>query len=351
MAAKERQLDSRVAAIWFGKGEAQVRSGNLEGAIDSFRKATNGDRDKRDYAIALANTLAAAGHSQEARQALLRLRESAPENAEINLYLARLAVKTGDVSEAVRYYHNALYGLWTGTQSDQERRKVRVELIRCLLDLHERSGALSELLVLGSEIPEDDAEAQIEAGQLFLKAGDPQHALRQFTRALNSNRSSTAALSGAGEAALQLGDFIQARRHLEAVLAVKSNAEPALQLLRLTNMVLSNDPLAPYLAREERNRRLIVDFEQARTRVQSCLEQQSGKTNGTGGDLGALNAEASAMQSKMQPKNLRRDPELLRSGMELVLRIEEATKGSCGEPTDLDEALLLIGRKHRGVLQ
>jgi len=344
-------MDARVAAAWFREGEGQVRARDIGGAIDSFRKATSRDRDNRAYVLALANALAAAGHNEEARQALLRLRESSPENAEINLYLARLAAKRGDVAEAVRYYHNALFGLWTGSQVDQERRKVRVELIRFLLDHQQQSEALAEMLTLGAEIPEGDAGAQTETGQLFLEAGDAQHALKRFTRAIALNRNNPAALAGAGNAAFQLGEYVESTRYLEAALAQGLNSESARQLLPVTKIILANDPLAPHLAREERNRRVLIDFDQSLRRLQGCLDQQSGKKDSTSSGLEPLKADALAMQSKLQPRNLRRDPELLRAGVELIYKIEDATSVTCGDPTGLDRALLLIGRKHRGALQ
>lgn len=107
MAAKVREMDARVAAAWFGEGERQVRTGDMGSAIDSFRNATSRDHDNRTYVLALANALATAGHGEEARQSLLRLRESSPENAEINLHLARLAAKREDVAEALRYHYGS----------------------------------------------------------------------------------------------------------------------------------------------------------------------------------------------------------------------------------------------------
>jgi predicted Zn-dependent protease len=333
--------------VWFREGEQQVRAGDLKRAIESFRKATSNDSDNRQYVIALANALAAAGHDEEARQALLRLRETSPENAQINLYLARLAAKRGDVAETTRYYENALYGLWTGTQVDEERRKVRVELIRFLLDHDQRSGALSEALVLGTESPLDDPGAQTEAGQLLLEAGDAQHALKYFMRVIALNRTNAVALAGAGNAAFQLGNYVEARRYLEAALAESPKLASGAQLLTLTKMILSHDPLEPYLRREERNRRLLADFEQSHRRLQSCLEQQSGKKY----DLQALQADAQEMQPELRPKNLQHDPELLRAGMELICKIEQATSVGCGDPVALDRALLLVCRKHSGALQ
>ena len=351
MAAKERQLDTDVGAFWFNQGQQQVRSGEMEKAVESFRKATNRVHDNRVYVLALANALAAAHHTDEARQALLRLRESAPENGEINLYLARLEAKRGDVVEAVRYYHNALYGLWTGSQIDEELRNVRVELINFLIDHQQHSAALSEVLILGASIPEGDAAGQIEAGQLFLKAGDPEHALRHFVRALALNRNDAAALEGAGNAAFQLGDYARANRYLDGALAQGSGSDSTRQLLDISRMILSNDPLASHLRTAERNRRVMVDFDQALRRLQTCLSQRTGGKDNASLALQALETDALAMQSKLKPGNLHRDPEMLGSAMELISKIEETTNTSCGEPSGLDRALLLIGRKHQGALQ
>jgi len=251
----------------------------------------------------------------------------------------------------MRYYHNSLYGLWAGSQIDQDQQKVRVELIHFLLDHQQNSSALSEVLILASEIPDGDPAAQTETGQLFLKAGDAQHALKHFVRAIALDRSSAAALAGAGNAAFQLGDYGAASRYLGAALAQGRSSESDQQFLNIANMVLSNDPLAPHLSREERNRRVLVDFDQSLRRLQSCLNQLSGGRNSPNSILGPLQADAQAMQSKLQMRNLRRDPELLRDGVELISKIEETTNASCGKPTGLDEALLLLGRKYKAAMQ
>jgi tetratricopeptide (TPR) repeat protein len=351
MAAKEREMDARVAAAWFAKGEEQVRAGDMGNAIDSFRKSTNGDHENRTYVLALANALAAAGHSEEAHQALLRLRESSPENAEINLHLARLAAKRGDVAEALRYYHNALYGLWTGSETDQDPQEVRVELIHFLLDHHDHSRALSEVLILAAEIPEGNAAGQTEAGQLFAEAGDAQHALKHFVSAIALDRDDAAALAGAGEAAYKLADYPAANRYLEMALMKDHALESDQEILSITRMILSHDPMAAHLTRDERNRRVLVDFDQAGQRFQSCVSRHAGENNSTRSGLNTLQADVLAMQSKLQLKNLGRDPELVRDGVELISKIEETANTSCGNAAGLDEALLLIGRKYRGTMQ
>jgi tetratricopeptide (TPR) repeat protein len=348
MAAKEHQLNQHVAALWFQKGQQQLQVGDTKGAIESFRKATSSDYETRAYGLALANALAAAGDTQEAQYALLRLRESAPEDAEVNLDLARLAARSGDVTEASRFYHNALYGLWTGKQIDQQQREVRLELVRFLLSRQQRGAALSELLILENDLPED-AAAQTAAAELFLQADDATHALKHFTRAIHLEKHDETALVGAGEAAFQLGNYAQAYRYLEAARGVKET-DQVRQVLSLTSMILSSDPLAPHLNQEERSQRLELGIKQALVRLQACIGL-SAKDDTHEASLGALQDEAAAMQKKLKVTKVRRDAEQLSTGVELIARIEEATRLSCGEPEGIDRALLLIGRKYKGMLQ
>jgi tetratricopeptide (TPR) repeat protein len=346
MAAKERRLNQHVAATWFAEGKRQLGEGDTKRAIDSFRRATSSNYENRVYRLALANALATAGHFEEARYALLQLRDSVPESAEVNLDLARLASKRGDVAEVAHYYHNALYGLWTGTEVDRQQREVRMELIRFLLGHQQYGPALSELLILETDLPEK-AAIQTDVGQLFLDANDANHALRHFTRALRSDKHDPAALAGAGDAAFRLSDYSQARRYLEGA-AAGSKTERVQELLSLTTMILSNDPLSPHLTPGERTRRLRVGFEQAFGTLEACIGHPGNRANHA--DLDALYAEAIAMRPHLKVAMVRRDAEVIDTGIELIARIEEAVKANCGEPEGFDRALLLIGHKHGGVL-
>jgi tetratricopeptide (TPR) repeat protein len=348
MAARERKMEAGVAAVWFEDGRAQATAGRLDKAIDSFRKATSRDQENVAYVLALADALADAGHTAEAEETLLRLREASPEKADINLRLARLAAKNGEVPDAVRYYHNALYGQWSGADADRRREEAQFELIRFLLDHQDRRGALSELLLLGRQISTDPG-GQVEAGQLFLRAGDAQHALQHFRAAIRLEADNADALAGAGEAVLRLDDFPQARRDLEAALARRPGDESALQLLDLTKTVLANDPLAHGLSAVERSRRLQADFDQAAARLQACWALQSAGTGTANPQLPSLSAEALAMRGQIRAKGRGPDPDLFRSAMELIYRVEEVASAACGEPAALDSALLIIGRKESGV--
>jgi tetratricopeptide (TPR) repeat protein len=344
MAAREQRMEARIAAIWYKEGQRQLDSGEVDSAVDSFRKATTNAPGNRSYTLALANALARDNHDAEAQQILLRLRESDPENAEFNLYLARLVAKRGEIPDAVRYYQNALYGRWTGSQVDEWKRQVRTELIAYLLAHHEHNMALSELLMLESDLPES-AAAHGQVAQLFLQAGDVHHALKHYLVAAQLDPTDVRALRGAGEAAFELGDYAKANQYLEAALELDPNSETTRKLLSVTGMVLTYDPLAPHLTKEERQRRLLLNFGQSQQRLESCLSQMS--NNQRNAELRSLKDEALAMEPKLHSRQLP-DSELARSAVELIYQIEKAASVACGEPEGLDQALLLIGVKHGG---
>jgi tetratricopeptide (TPR) repeat protein len=345
MAAKEQQMEGRIAAIWYSRGERELDAGQIEKAIESLRRATAHARENRIYMLALANALAAGNHTAEAQQALLRLRESDPEDAQINLYLARLTAKRGEIPEAIHYYQNALYGRWTGSQIDERRRQLRLELIGFLLDQQDRNRALSELLILETDLPRS-APYRIQVAKLFLQAGDAPNALKNFTEAIRLDPHNGYALTGAGEVAFQLGNYPAAQHYLKTALAWNPESGQAQQLLSLTQMVLNDDPLAPHVTSEERRRRLLLDFQQSLARLDSCTGKSPDPK--TIAELQDLKDKAVAMDTQLQSPKLVPDSEFSASAVELIYEIEKTSAASCGTPAGLDQALLLVGQKHGG---
>lgn len=345
MAAKEQQMDARIAAIWYRDGQRQFNSRQIDKAIDSFRKATTDALKERKYALALANALAAGNHDAEAQQTLLRLRESDPEDAEINGQLARLAARRGEVDDAVHYYQNSLYGRWAGTQVDERKLQLRVELIRFLLGHQERNIALSELLILETDLPQS-AVAHVEAARLFLQAGDVQHALKNFDEAIELDKDNLDALTEAGETVFRLGDYPRAERNLRAALELNPKAEETRHLLSVSEMVLSGDPLDPHLTKLEVRERLLRGLTQSSKRLESCLSQTSDSREIL--QLDFLKEQAHALESELHSRPPP-DSELTQSGVELIYTIEKAASAARGEPDEFDQALLLIGQKHSGV--
>jgi tetratricopeptide (TPR) repeat protein len=331
-------LRRRQGAAWFDQALRASRNGNAETAIAGLRRAVSKDSQNRQYRLALADSLSANRLDEEAKRVLLALRDSRPEDPDANLQLARLEARGPDADAARRYYQNSLAGLWRSEQAD-ERRRVRIELIEFLLARGERERALAELLVLTANLPQD-AAVQTRAGRMFLAAGDPRLALDRFTIAVRLDSERTAALAGAGEAAFELGDYSRALRYLNA--APGEGARVA-ELREVASLVLNGDPLAPRLGANERRSRLLVFFQHAVRRLETCLSDPSVRTSTS---LEQLRTEARDFQSALgQSRRPARD--LVDDGVDLVYRLERTVEQSCGAPpAPHDRALLLIGRRH-----
>ncbi len=337
-------MEAGIAGIWYERGEQYLGSGQIENAIQSFRKATAGARGSRQYALALAGALARGNHNTEAQQLLLRLREADPENAEINIYLARLAAKRDAIPDAVRYYQNALYGRWSGDGVDERRRDLRIELIRLLLAHQQHNLAVSELLILETELP-SSAPSRVEIADLFRDAGDLHHALNNYVEAVQLDNHNVDALTGAGEISFQLGDYTKAAHYLKAALEVAPDSRKAKQLFALTEAVLDEDPLAPHLGGRERQDRLLEDFTLSLQRLESCLTQTPAEQ---AAEMESLKTEAAAMQPELTRRRHPPDSDMVKAGVDLIFRIQTAASAHCGEPSVPDQALLLIGLKHNG---
>ncbi|MEZ5288260.1 MAG: tetratricopeptide repeat protein [Vicinamibacterales bacterium] len=340
VAQRQQATNLSDAAAWYAIGEAALDAGQAERAVASLRQATSRNRDDRRYTLTLARALAANGQSDEARAVLLGLREGGPDDPDVNIELARLAVRRQDVNEALRFYQSALYGIWPPGR-EGERSRLRVELIRMLLQREERERALSEVVALSTNLP-DDAPSRIEAGRLFLAAGDPERALDQFGRALQLTPGDGDALAGAGEAAFARADYAAARRYLSQAPELPERLQ---DLRAVARLVLEQDPLEPRLPLATRRARLVAAVERASARLEQCAASRPAAS----ASLEALQAELTALAPTLELRALRDQPEQIDHGLDVVYRVERAAADSCGAPTaPEDRALLRIGERHRG---
>jgi len=324
VAANNRSMSVQDAAAWYARGQRALADGRTDDAVEAFRRATVRDRGDRTYVLALAGALTRNHDDDAARSLLLTLREADPEDAEINLELARIAAGRHDVAEALRFYHNALYAPWAADRQDA-RRDVRVELIRFLLAHRQPGRALSELLAVSSDLP-DRAEAHLQVAQLFAQAGDDAHALDQYQRALHVAPDDAAALAGAGASAFRLGQYTAARALLRR--APRGNVDIT-AMREVADRVLSDDPLASRIGFSERRQRLRSNIEYVRQRLASCAPQDA-----LLGDADGAAAHPAA------------DQDAIEAGVALVARIAQRVVDACPSPTPRDRALVLIGREH-----
>lgn len=328
------------AAEWFAIGEGHLSQGRPAEAVDALRQASNRDRSNQRYTLTLARALAAKGQLDEARAALLALRDQVPDDPDVNIALARLAATREDLAEAQRFYQNALYGVWAPGR-EEERQRLRVELIGLLLEHDERGRALSEVVALTTNLG-DVAPARIEAGQLLLAAGDPEQALDQFVRALRLAPGDNDALAGAGEAAFVRGDYVAARRYFSRA---KALPERLTGLAAVAAVAIDGDPLATRLTMTTRRARLLAALGRTSARLEECAAMRPGAA----ASLDPQRAEVANMASSIDARALRDRPELVDEGVDVVYRAQLAAADACGAPGHPeDRALLLIGERYAG---
>ena len=331
---------------WFAKGEINLKGGNAELALQDFRTALSYSPDSALYRLRLAQSLIAANRPDEARSHLLTLWRDEPGNSTVNLELARLAAGRGDTSDAIRYFHNAIYGVWQSNPA-QHRLRARLELSEYLLQKNEKAQAQSELIALADSLPED-AKLYTKVAEMFRQAEDRDRALSTYEKALKIDRHEQAALTGAGETAFEMGDYRTAVSYLDRAVRLGAASDADKSQLATARLALSLDPMAPRLSRAEADRRTLNAYRIATSRLNDCLQARglNPHPDQPQNDLQRLSLEALKLNSQAKSSALRRDPDLRVTMMDFVSSIEETTAKECGGPTGPDLALLLIARKH-----
>ncbi|MGA2992181.1 MAG: tetratricopeptide repeat protein, partial [Candidatus Korobacteraceae bacterium] len=234
----------QLAARWYETGMAALKRGQTERSVQDFETAlAYAKQGNYEYRFKLARSLMTVGRLPEARTRLLNLRDERPSDARVNLALARLAVRAGSISDAVKYYRGAIEGIWPPRRSAaaasppespvpprrmenthsletpvaaagvDARMSARLELAETLAANHRRDEAEEELSAVTAELP-PNAVAHARLGQVLLKIDDPRRALAEFQQARQLDRTFAPAEAGAGEAEFQLGNFTAAKRHL-----------------------------------------------------------------------------------------------------------------------------------------
>lgn len=338
----------------YAQGLAAATAANYDAAIEDFRAALTCDPTNSQYQLSLARALRDSNVPQrleEAESYLVALWQRTPQDAAINLALARVAAHRGSIDDAIRYYHNAMYGVWN-SNADANRNHVRIELIKYLLSRNARAQADSELIALSTSLPRN-AEDHLQAGHLFMQAQDYHGAQSQFDEVLRLEPGNEVAMAGAGQAAYQFGNYILAQKFLRAAVNTDHKDDHARDLLATADLVLKANPFTAYISDAERNRRINADFAQAETRLAGCASH-------VGVDLKAANLSSPSPLVNLQTRwnNVQPDLKQLSSSaetdlpdtiMDVVFQIEQQTAATCGQPEGIDLALLLISEKREAV--
>jgi len=332
----------------FARGLAAAGVARYDDAIAAFRAALTCDPTNSQYQLSLARALRDSNDPRrldEAESYLIALWQRSPQDAAVNLALARVAAHRGSIEDATRYYHNAMYGVWN-SDPDTNRNKARIELIQFLLKKGAPANAESELMALATSLP-PDPESHLQAAQLFEQAQDHPGALAQYREVLHLDPANSAALAGAGQAAYSSGNYGTAQRYLEA--AVNANPQDAnsRQLLATADLILRTNPFHSHISDAERNRRITAAFTQAEKRLTECSQQTSANLNAQSpaSPLSSLQSRWTAAKPDLARLHSPAETDLPDSIMDVVFQIEQQTSTACGQPQGLDLALLLISQK------
>jgi tetratricopeptide (TPR) repeat protein len=340
-----RDQQTSLGTRWFDRGVADLKAKRYPYAVRDFRAALLYSRDNYTYQLNLAEALLGMKQTGAASAYLLNLWDRQPEDGLVNLELARIAAEKGQVAQAVRYYHDAVYAVWPRDQETQ-RREARLELIDLLLRKKQKAQAQAELIALAENENEDALHSQL-LGDLFSRADDYQHALAEYRLTLKADPHNARALAGAGYAAYELGDYPVAQRYLQEAVQRNPTDSESTERLHLTDMVLRLDPFRRQIPIAERNRLVIEAFGIAGQRLQKCAVPNA-DAGEPGGPQSDLSGEWASLKSQITEHGLQRNPDLGEQAMELVFRIERQASVSCGAPVGPDLALLLISKLREG---
>jgi predicted Zn-dependent protease len=340
----------------YAQGVEAAGAGRYDEAIAAFRAALTCDPTNSQYRLSLARALRDSNDPRrldEAESYLVALWQRSPQDAPVNLALARVAAHRGSVEDATRYYHNAMYGVWN-SDPDANRTKSRIELIQFLLTKGALANAESELVALTTSLPAD-VTAHLEAAQLFAQARDYSGALTQYREVLHLDPLNSAALAGAGEAAYNSGDYAVAQHYLQQAVNRNSQDANARQLLATTDLIVRTNPFRSHLSDVERNRRIKTAFDQAENRLTACAQQSGINLDSSGAPaqspLVDLQSRWMATKPELDRLRLPAETDLPDTIMDVVFQIEQGTASLCGKAEGLDLALLLISQKREAAIQ
>lgn len=349
------QHQSDAAARWKRRGEDALVHNNPTAAVYDLRTSLGYEPDDRDTEVKLAQALAQMGTPRSMQEAAVyfnTLWEKEPGDGNINLQLARLSARQGQLAAALDHYHAAIYGVWEGDGAIR-RRQVRLELVRYLIEQKRFGDARDELLIAAGN--DTSTPGLMEVAGMLAEAHDPADALRIYHEVAGRRPVEPKALEGTGQMAFLLGRYKTARTYLDRAVKAANGAHPLKdRALAEKNLQIANTVMALYpsedLPRHDRLLRVIRAHDVAQKRYQACANglaghnatPQNGSTQIQNNDqMRALGDKWQSMRAKLTVAALA-NPQLEQATMQLVYDTEQVTAQVCGEPTGEDAALLRI---------
>jgi tetratricopeptide (TPR) repeat protein len=350
------EKQNALGAEYFAAGLQAMAEKLPAQAVDAFETALVYSHDNPQYRLNLTDALVASGATGEAMAQLQAFREQRPQDAEVNLKVARLEAQHQQVDEALHYYQDAIDGVWPeGGDPVQQRIAARFEAAEYLVGQGRQEQAEASLLALAGVLPIYSPE-QGKLAELYLRNGDPVRALSIYLTQLGVNKKDNAAIFGAAQASFAAGSYATALRYLEEL--KPETAESRALRLQLERME-ALDPFAPSATGKIRTERTMAVFRIAIKRLAYCevpfaqTLANSAKTE-TAKDPAQWSGFAKwaeQLSPMMNERKLRGRDDVIESTMRFAFQAERAAQKNCGQLTLNDEALLLLARERMGASQ
>jgi tetratricopeptide (TPR) repeat protein len=320
------------AEMHFHRGEILARNGQPRAAVEEYRAALTYSHNDTRYQMALSLALMSLGRLDEAEAHLMELRETDPNNAVVNLMLARIAEREKRTTDAIANYNRAIYGLWPADPL-KNRIQTRFELVDLLIHTGRTRQALGELLSLAADAP-DDPSIQNRIAQMLLHYGSPQHAAEVFRSVLEYQPHNAEAAAGLADAEFYGGNYTKAEIDYRRALKLNPNNADARKRMQEIAQMVALDPTVVTLSSSQRFERSRELIQRATASLQACV----GATT-TRPDMQSLLQKSDDFLKKHQQHREGDTPEALA----LASEIWKARLDLCGEPPE--DALSLVMAK------
>ena len=328
-----------LAQEWCERGRAELAAGKPDEAAKSLHNTYFYNSQDISCQLDLVRALMAGKHYAEAQHHLEGVLAQDPGNGQANLALGELEAARGEYAQAVRHYHNGIYGVWP-ENDEVSRANARLELVKFLLAHGANEDALGELVGLAANSASQGGAFHAQLGGLFLEAGSPERALEEFQIAMRAGQENAETYAKAGEAAYETGKYRQAFGYLEQAASDEKEKTIVAATLADLRKVMDADPQAPGISREERLERMEAAYDQAIIRLNECSESTGSSASST--PLKAVQARAADLKKTL--KDPGRAPEV----MEFAFDAERTAQAACGPPAGFDQTLLLLSRRAGG---
>ncbi len=217
-------LDPQNPSYLTGLGDLRRRLGDLEGALEMFRRAQAVSPEDPAILVELARLEFDRGRLEAAEELVAAARQLAPEELAAAYTHARVAAARGEHELAVERYRQTL-------ALDASHRDARLHLAIELGRLGRLGQARSELATMIERWP-FSAQLHYNLGVVDLRAGEPRAAVAAFERALRYRAAYPEANYALGAAKAEAGDAAGARAAFEQVVAADPEGELAAKARR-----------------------------------------------------------------------------------------------------------------------